>query len=164
MYLIWAVSIPYVLWEIDFGLIDHELKNYLENMLINEESISLITQVGPSFSLVYEETDNILSYVYPQETKFYGEHKFDVLRALNFSKNSGIINYEGIEFNINNQLSMPRNIKLSHRVQFMFNSISVSHRANGLVTMRASFKEYMQPIDRVFNTIGVSSASNSFIC
>ena len=46
------ISVPFVNWEINLGMIDYEFKNFIEENLMASEEVKLITSVCPSYRLV----------------------------------------------------------------------------------------------------------------
>jgi len=157
-------TVPYVEWEINFGLIDHEFKNYLEELLVEEESFDLVTQIHPSMKLVYDQTGDRLSYKYPHEAKFYGENTFDINRRLSHSLLGNNLVYENNTFDITTSSILSSGLRIPHRVHYLDGTLKLDHKFNNFFELSAKFKEYFQPTVLVNQQIGASSASNFRDC
>jgi len=153
-------SVPYIEWEVDFGLMDEEFKNYIEKLLIEEDSFSLKTKIHPYFKLIYDETTDLLSYIYPNEIKFYGENKIDINRSLDHTFIDPTITYDGLDYNKNTTVSLQSEITIAHRVFFLDESINVIHKTSGLFQVSAKFKEFFSPIDQTYTILGEVNVNN----
>ena len=153
-------SVPYIEWEVNFGLMDGEFKNYIEKLLIEENSFGLKTRIHPYFQLIYNEDADLLSYIYANEIKFYGLNKMDITRTLDHTFADPNIIYEGNSYNKIVTIGLQNEITITHKVVFLNESIKVIHKTNGLFQVSAKFKEFFSPTDKTYTTLGVANVNN----
>lgn len=153
-------SVPYIEWDVSFGLMDEDFKNYIEKLLIEEQSFDLKTKIHPYIELVYDDTTDLLSYIYPHEKKFYGTTKLDINRALAHTFIDPSITYDGQSYDKNSTVVLPTEIIIPHKVFFLDESLTVTHKTSGLFQVSAIFKEFFSPIDKTYSILGAVNVSN----
>jgi len=154
------ISVPYIEWLIDFGLMDMDFKNFMEKALVEEPSFILKTKIHPYVELAYNVATDLLTYIYPHEKKFYGDNKLDSDRILEHTFSDPQITYDDQQYTKDNQISLPREVVISHRVLFLEGTLNVVHKANGLFRLQAKFKELFSPTEQTYNIIGATNVSN----
>ena len=150
------VSVPFVNWEINFGVIDTEFKNFLEESLFLDSKIELVTNICPAYRVIKEAGS--LYYIYKHELDFYGPEKLDLNRTLDAS----FLNVENF-LDVPNKL-LKNNLAYKHITLFLQDSFTVTHKASGLLECKCSLKEYFKPTSFIYTTEGASYASDITNC
>ena len=150
------ISVPFVNWEINFGVIDTEFKNFLEENLFSADTIKLVTNICPAYRVI--KNNSQIFYLYKHELDFYGEGKVDLRRLLPGT-------FLGLDsfFDAPNKL-LKNNLAYEHITLFLQDSFTVTHKANGLLECRCNLKEYFKPTNLNYTIEGSSYASDIISC
>ena len=150
------INVPFVTWEINFGVIDTEFKNFLEENLFSTNVVELVTNICPAYRIIQNQSQ--LFYIYKHELDFYGESKFDSRRLVDAS----FVHQDNF-FDITNKL-LKNNMAYKHITLFLQDSFTVTHKANGLLECRCSLKEFFKPSNAVYTIRGSSYANDTIGC
>ena len=150
------VSVPSVTWDINFGTVDTEFKNFLEEELFSSDIIKLVSHVCPSYRII--KNNSQFFYVYKHELDYYGSNKIDLRRLV-----SGSILANDNFFDIANK-QLKNNLAYEHITLFLQDSFTVTHKANGLLECKCSLKEYFKPTELNYTIEGISYASDTVSC
>jgi len=150
------ISVPFVNWEINFGVIDTEFKNFLEENLLSSDSVDLITHICPAYRIIKNNSQQF--YIYKHELDYYGSDKVDLRRLVDNSHTIAENFFDPVN------LFLKPNLPLTHKVLFLQDSFQVTHKANGLLECRCVLKEYFKPTSLTYTVTGASYANDSIGC
>ena len=150
------ISVPFVNWEINLGMIDYEFKNFIEESLMSADEVKFITSICPAYRIVKNNSQYF--YIYKHELDFYGSNFVDLRRVVPASISS-IDNFKDAPNKV-----LKNFIAYEHTTLFLQDALQVIHKANGLMECRINLKEYFKPTSLSYELIGSSYASDSVNC
>ncbi len=162
-------NVPQVVWSIDFGKVDMDLKNAIENSIFKEPDNTFINSyVGPSFYIGKRSspTEYYLTYVF--EYEYYqtfvnkplsyivdgSDHLIEGSVRIPISQGSG-----DTPVSLTGAKSLPR------KLFYVQADLDISHSFNNVFLMKAKFTELAAPLTYTgMFIVGEASANNFVYC
>ena len=163
------VSIPKVIWSIDFGSVDEPLKNAIEQTVFSEPNSTFIEcAVGPSYVVgkyqpVFGSVKYFMTYLF--EYKYYNGF---VDRELSYTVDGA---YHVLENGLrvpDNQsptspmLVCPSRVEIKRKLFYMNSKTSIEHMANGIYKLRMNFTEAYRLLN-LGNTFLIGASDANYI-
>ena len=165
-------TVPRTTWEIDFGVVNHELKNAIEASVFNDPNdLYIRSYIGPGFMIgrFIDLSGNYYYYLtYWFEYQYYNNF---VIRPLEFT-------VDGTDHLIEGQIRIPitwttgdpvvivsKPTEFKRKLFFTDTKLNVTHKANGTFSMKGSFVEQARPLPYSgLDLVGASNDSYAEYC
>lgn len=163
------IGIPVVTWDINFGVIQPDLANLIQDMLFESiNNLFLASHVFPAVKL-YKATkglDTFYTYVYVHEEAFYGPGKYDLInRRLSYTTDGAFDTIT--EGSLVVDLAKIGSVKLVndrfiHFVHYMGQALKVKHIGVGLMDTSLQVNEFFHPSDLTGWTVTYIGRSHAY--
>lgn len=166
-------SVPSTIWTLDFGEVDMDLKNAIEETVLNEPNDTFINSfVGPNFLIgkrinpVGSVVEYYMTYLF--EYKYYGTF---VNKPLTYVVDGtdhlidGSIRIPIAQVEATPPVVITGAKSLYRKLFFVDTTLDISHSFNNIFNMKTKFTELAAPLTYTgMYTVGVSSADNNLNC
>ena len=166
-------SVPQLTWNIDFGKVDMDLKNAIEQTIFLEPDDTFITSyVGPSFYIakrvnpIGSVTEYYLTYLF--EYKYYSTFVNKPLAYVVDGADDlieGSIRIPSDQGSGDTPIVISGAIPLPRKLFYVQEDLDISHSFNNIFIMKAKFSELAAPLTYTeMFIVGESSADNAIYC
>ena len=170
------VSLPFTRWDINFGLVKHDLANFIQNMIFTDiNNLYLSTAVRPSVKLfkITGGTEDFYTYRYTYEETYYGSNFYDVTNRRLLFTTDGSYDYitDGdLKIPIASIGSFVLGLyRMPHYVHYTEGAFKTKHTTTGVFEVSCQFTEFFNPTNASVITgggetityVGGSDASDS---